>query len=54
VIQGIPDPQKSASRYVPDTQRAEKELGLQETFSLQGGINRTKDWYKTHKANEVQ
>ncbi|MBK9926883.1 MAG: NAD-dependent epimerase/dehydratase family protein [Anaerolineales bacterium] len=45
-IQGIPDTQKPASRYVPDTQRAEKELGLQETFSLQDGINRTKDWYK--------
>jgi nucleoside-diphosphate-sugar epimerase len=45
-IQGIPAPQKPASRYVPDTQRAEKELRLQETFSLQDGINRTKDWYK--------
>jgi nucleoside-diphosphate-sugar epimerase len=54
VIQGIPDPKMPASRYVPDTQRAEKELGLQETFSLQDGITRTKDWYKTHKANEVQ
>jgi len=34
-------PNKAAERYVPSTQRAKNELGLQQFISLEGGIKRT-------------
>lgn len=45
-ILGIPDPQKPIARYVPDTQRAKKELSLEQMISLKDGINRTKNWHR--------
>ena len=47
-IQGTPNPDKTISRYVPDTQNAEKALGLKETFSLQESLTRTISWHKSH------
>jgi dTDP-glucose 4,6-dehydratase len=46
-IHGTPNRQKLADRYVPNTQRAEDELGLKETISLRDGINTTRQWYRT-------
>jgi dTDP-glucose 4,6-dehydratase len=46
-IAGTPDPQKPAARYVPDTQRAKKELSLEQLISLSDAINRTKDWHRS-------
>jgi dTDP-glucose 4,6-dehydratase len=44
-IRDVPDFQKPEDRYVPDTQRAQQELGLKETVPLEEGINKTKEWY---------
>lgn len=40
-----PVPNKPAERYVPLTQRARDELGLQEFISLSDAIQRTAQWY---------
>jgi dTDP-glucose 4,6-dehydratase len=44
-IRGTPDPQKPLERYVPSTDRAENELGLEQTISLRDAIHKTKEWY---------
>jgi nucleoside-diphosphate-sugar epimerase len=41
-----PVPGQPASRYVPDTARAEKELGLQVWVPLDEAIRRTAQWHK--------
>ena len=51
-VQGTPDPVKPISRYVPDTQKAEKELGLRETISLQDGIKRTIHFLSTKELQQ--
>lgn len=40
------DPNKSAERYVPSTQRANRELNLKQTVSLEDSIKRTIKWNK--------
>lgn len=40
-----PTPNKTAERYVPSTQRAKTELGLQEFTKLPDAIQRTAQWY---------
>jgi dTDP-glucose 4,6-dehydratase len=40
-----PVPGQSASRYIPETARAQDELGLREWTSLEDGIRRTAKWY---------
>ena len=35
-----------ASRYVPDTTRAQSELGLRANISLQEGLSRTLEWHR--------
>ncbi len=40
---GIP-----AERYIPDTGRARRELGLRERISLEEGIRRTAEWHSPH------
>ena len=42
-----PVPGQTPSRYVPDTRRAQTELGLQENFSLAEAIRRTARWQGT-------
>ncbi len=40
-IQGIPNPASPVEQYVPDTQRAQNELGLSQSVFLDEGIKRT-------------
>jgi nucleoside-diphosphate-sugar epimerase len=47
-IRETSDPQKPLERYVPNTQRAAKELGLQETISLGQAIAKTKQWHQVN------
>ena len=46
-IAQTPVPGQTPSRYVPDTRRAQAELGLQENFSLAEAIRRTARWHCT-------
>jgi dTDP-glucose 4,6-dehydratase len=41
-----PDPARPASRYVPDTGRATRELGLRQLIPLTDGIRRTAAWQR--------
>jgi dTDP-glucose 4,6-dehydratase len=41
-----PNPDRPAARYVPDTARAERELGLREWVPLEEAIRRTVQWHK--------
>jgi dTDP-glucose 4,6-dehydratase len=41
-----PVPGQAASRYVPKTSRAEKELGLREWIGLEDAIRRTAQWHE--------
>ena len=41
-----PVPGQPAERYVPDTARAEKELGLREWIGLDEAIRRTVQWHR--------
>ena len=50
-IAGNPNRPGAADRYVPSTQRAQKELGLRCEVSLQDAIRRTHDWYRTRGAH---
>lgn len=47
-IAGQPDPAKPAERYVPSTQRAQRELGLQTWIGLDQAIDRTVRWVTHH------
>jgi nucleoside-diphosphate-sugar epimerase len=44
-----PVPGQPAARYVPDTARAEQELGLRQWISLDEAIRRTAQWHKNTK-----
>ena len=44
-----PVPGALASRYVPETMRAQNELGLREWTPLEEGIRRTAQWYQNAK-----
>lgn len=48
-IAGRPTPGKSAERYVPLTQRAREELGLQQHITLPEAIKRTVRWHSTNE-----
>lgn len=43
-ILGTPVPNQPAERYVPDTRRAQQELGLQERIELRTAVERTIAW----------
>lgn len=49
VIAKTADPKSLAARYIPSTQRAQNELGLQQWISLEVGIQRTLNWWKSCK-----
>ena len=44
-VAGRPEPGRRPGRYLPDTSRAERELGLREWIGLEEGIRRTAAWY---------
>jgi dTDP-glucose 4,6-dehydratase len=44
-VLGPPRPGAVPDRYVPDTSRARKELGLEEWIGVEEGIRRTARWY---------
>jgi dTDP-glucose 4,6-dehydratase len=46
-----PEPGAPALRYVPATERAEKELGLRSLIPLEEGIRRTWEWHKPRRYN---
>lgn len=39
--------EKAGGDYLPDTQRAQQELGLAQTVDLQAAVERTLDWFKS-------
>lgn len=45
-VRGTPVPGQAPSRYIPSTQRARRELGLDETFTLEDAIRRTLSWHR--------
>jgi len=52
-IAGTPIPGAPAARYVPDTTRAEQQLGLRSWISLEEGIRRTYDWHARQRMPEA-
>jgi nucleoside-diphosphate-sugar epimerase len=44
-VKGLPRHGAAPERYVPDTSRARRELGLQELVSLEDAIRRTAEWH---------
>jgi nucleoside-diphosphate-sugar epimerase len=46
-IAQAPTPGRPPERYVPSTQRAQVELGLQASVDLAEAIQRTAQWWKT-------
>ena len=52
-VAGTPIPGAPATRYVPDTTRAEQQLGLRSWISLEEGIRRTYDWHAGRRVPEA-
>jgi dTDP-glucose 4,6-dehydratase len=52
-IAATPIPGAPASRYVPDTTRAERHLGLQTWVPVEEGIQRTYDWHIRRRVPET-
>lgn len=51
-ISCVPNPDLPVERYVPDTLRARRELGLSEHFSLSEALIKTADWYRKVLRND--
>jgi dTDP-glucose 4,6-dehydratase len=45
-VRGTPDSSQPAERYIPDCTRAQTELGLTNTVTLEEGIRRTAAWHR--------
>jgi dTDP-glucose 4,6-dehydratase len=45
-IRGIPNPESPIEQYVPSTQRAKAELGLEDLFMINNKIDRSIDWFR--------
>jgi dTDP-glucose 4,6-dehydratase len=43
-VNGVSDPAQKPSRYVPDTKRAQMDLGLRQTVGLREAISKTAAW----------
>ena len=52
-IAGRPAPGQPSERYVPSTQRARTELGLQQYIGLPEAIRRTVQWYSEREAAKI-
>lgn len=52
-IAGTPVAGAPVARYVPDTARAARELGLRNWISLEEGIRRTYDWHVHQRSTEA-
>ena len=46
IVEREPDGTRSPERYVPDTRRAEEELGLRERIDLRESVSRTLAWHR--------
>jgi dTDP-glucose 4,6-dehydratase len=47
VLEGRPDPANPRDRYLPDTARAERELGLEVAIPLDQALKRTAQWLRS-------
>jgi dTDP-glucose 4,6-dehydratase len=54
VTTALPPPDASAARYVPDTSRAENELGLRARIPLREGIRRTLSWHRRRSLTVIR
>jgi dTDP-glucose 4,6-dehydratase len=47
VVRGTPDADRPADRYVPSTQRAQRELDVAETIGWCAALRKTFEWYRS-------
>jgi dTDP-glucose 4,6-dehydratase len=45
-VRGVPNPELPVEQYVPSTQRAKAELGLEDLYMINNKIDRSIDWFR--------
>jgi nucleoside-diphosphate-sugar epimerase len=53
-IQGLPSPSTTPGRYVPSTERARSELGLEEAVEWRESLRRTYKWHRKEPVPEAK